>query len=34
LRIWLGEHNAAVMAVLFLIIGISILSDGLQGLFA
>jgi hypothetical protein len=34
LKGWLGANNATVMAVLFLIFGISLLSDGLQGLFA
>jgi O-antigen/teichoic acid export membrane protein len=33
LKTWLDANNATVMAVL-LIIGISLLSDGLQGLFA
>jgi hypothetical protein len=34
LKSWLGANNATVMAVLFLIFGVSLLSDGLQGLFA
>jgi threonine/homoserine/homoserine lactone efflux protein len=34
LKGWLGVNNTAVVAILFLIIGISLLSDGLQELFA
>jgi hypothetical protein len=34
LKGWLGANNATVMAVLFLIFGVSLLSDGLQGLLA
>jgi hypothetical protein len=34
LRAWLGANNATVMVVLFVIFGISLLSDGLQGIFA
>ena len=34
LRGWLGANNAAVMTILFLLLGISLLSDGLKGLLA
>ena len=34
LKGWLSANNATVMAVLFVIFGISLLSDGLSGLFA
>lgn len=34
LKAWLGENNATVMMVLFAVLGIVLLSDGLQGLSA
>jgi hypothetical protein len=34
LKAWLAANNAAVMAVLFVIFRISLLSDGLEGLFS
>jgi hypothetical protein len=34
LKGWLGANNATVMTVLFVIFGVSLLGDGLKGLFA
>jgi threonine/homoserine/homoserine lactone efflux protein len=31
-RVWLAEHNTAVMAVLFLVFGVVLFSQGLRGL--
>jgi hypothetical protein len=32
-RTWLGQHNAAIMAVLFLILAFKFLGNSLSGLF-
>ena len=32
LKAWMGAHNAAIMAVLLLVIGTKLLGDGLAGL--
>jgi hypothetical protein len=32
LRTWLATHNAAIMAVLLLVIGAKLLGDGISGL--
>ena len=32
LKAWMGVHNAAIMAVLVLVIGAKLLGDGISGL--
>jgi Sap, sulfolipid-1-addressing protein len=32
LKLWLGDHNAAIMAVLCLVIGAKLIGDGISGL--
>jgi hypothetical protein len=32
LKAWMGEHNAAIMAVLCLVIGAKLVGDGITGL--
>ena len=29
---WMGAHNAAIMAVLFLVLGTKLIGDGISGL--
>ena len=32
LKAWMGAHNAAIMAVLCLVIGVKLIGDGISGL--
>jgi hypothetical protein len=32
-KTWAGDHNAAIMAVLFLVFGLKLLGDGIAVLF-
>ena len=32
-KTWAGDHNAAIMAVLFLVFGLQLLGDGIAVLF-